>query len=57
MNMTEFQKNCYDIVTDANLSPKQKANLLALAAENNLPYVDLDSETQNALNERVICDM
>ncbi|MCT6885506.1 MAG: YjjI family glycine radical enzyme, partial [Gilliamella apis] len=55
--MTEFQKNCYDIVTDANLSPKQKANLLALAAENNLPYVDLDSETQNALNERVICDM
>ena len=57
MNMTEFQKNCYDIVTDPNLSPKQKANLLALAAENNLPYVNLDSETQNALNERVICDM
>lgn len=57
MNMTEFQQNCYNIVTDPNLSPKQKSNLLALAAENNLPYVDLDSDTQQALNERVICDM
>ncbi|WP_442899746.1 YjjI family glycine radical enzyme [Gilliamella sp. App2-1] len=57
MSMTEFQQNCYNIVTDPNLSPKQKSNLLALAAENNLPYVDLDSETQQALNERVICDM
>lgn len=57
MDMTEFQQNCYNIVTDPNLSPKQKSNLLALAAENNLPYVDLDSETKQALDERVICDM
>ena len=57
MNMTEFQQNCYKIVTDPNLSPKQKSNLLALAAENNLPYVDLDSDTKQALDERVICDM
>ena len=57
MSMTEFQQSCYNIVTDPNLSPKQKSNLLALAAENNLPYVDLDKETQQALNDRVICDM
>ncbi|MFQ0999273.1 YjjI family glycine radical enzyme [Gilliamella sp. BG6] len=57
MSMTEFQQSCYNIVTDPNLSPKQKSNLLALAAENNLPYVDLDEETQQALNDRVICDM
>ncbi|WP_370737815.1 YjjI family glycine radical enzyme [Gilliamella mensalis] len=57
MSMTEFQQNCYNIVTDSNLSPKQKSSLLALAAENNLPYVDLDNETQQALSERVICDM
>ncbi|WP_218058606.1 YjjI family glycine radical enzyme [Gilliamella sp. Occ3-1] len=57
MSMTEFQQSCYNIVTDPNLSPKQKSNLLALAAENNLPYVDLDEETLQALNDRVICDM
>jgi len=57
MNMTEFQSSCYNIVTDPNLSPKQKSHLLALAAENNLPYVTLDSKTEKALNERVICDM
>lgn len=55
--MTSFQQQCYDIVTDPNLSPKQKANQLALAAENNLPYMKIDDETQQALDERVICDM
>ncbi|XKM12873.1 YjjI family glycine radical enzyme [Orbaceae bacterium ac157xtp] len=55
--MSHFQQQCYNIVTDPNLSPKQKAHQLALAAENNLPYVELDSATKTALDERVICDM
>ncbi len=45
------------IVNDATLSPAQKARYLALEAENLLPYPALDAETQQALDERVICDM
>lgn len=56
-NMTPFQEQCYRIITDPNLSSKQKANQLALAAENNLPYVNLDAPTQKALDDRLICDM
>lgn len=56
-NMTDFQQQCFRIVTDATLSPKQKTHSLALLAENNLPYVELDEATEQALNDRVICDM
>ncbi|WP_392562040.1 YjjI family glycine radical enzyme [Orbus sturtevantii] len=56
-NMTAFQQQCYRVVTDSNLSPKQKSNNLALLAENHLPYVELDLETKHALEQRVICDM
>lgn len=45
------------IVTDATLSPAQKRNALAIAAENLLPYPPLDAETRAALDERIICDM
>lgn len=55
--MTPFQESCYQVVTDCNLSPKQKTHQLALLAENNLPYVVLDEATKQALDERVICDM
>lgn len=55
--MTSFQQQCYEIVTNMNLSPEQKSRSLALAAENNLPYPDLDKETEIALQDRVICDM
>ncbi|WP_392553417.1 YjjI family glycine radical enzyme [Orbus wheelerorum] len=57
VNMTTFQQQCYRIVTDSNLSAKQKTNNLALLAENHLPYVELDNQTEQALSERVICDM
>jgi len=56
-NMTDFQKQCYRIVTDPNLSPKQKSHNLALLAENYLPYVELDMEVKQALDARIICDM
>jgi YjjI family glycine radical enzyme len=45
------------IITDASLSPAQKAHALAVAAENSLPYPDLDPQTRAALDDRVICDM
>lgn len=57
VKMTDFQEQCYKIITNPTLSPKQKANQLALVAENNVPYVELDIETKQALEERVICDM
>ena len=45
------------IANDATLSPAQKARYLSLEAENTLDYPALDSETRQALDERVICDM
>jgi len=45
------------IVTDANLSPKQKTHLLALEAEASLPYVSLSKQAKSALDDGVICDM
>ncbi len=45
------------IVNDPTLSAAQKARALSLEAENSLPYVALDPQTQEALNDRVICDM
>lgn len=45
------------IVEDPTLNPAQKAHLLAVAADELLPYPLLDEETRQALDERVICDM
>ncbi len=45
------------IANDGTLSPAQKKHYLALEAENMLPYPALDAETQEALDQRVICDM
>lgn len=45
------------ITNDATLSPAQKAHYLSLEAENTLAYPALDAETQEALDQRVICDM
>ncbi len=51
------QQRFYDIITDANLSTKQKSHYLALAAEASLPYMKLDSATQQALDDNILCDM
>jgi len=45
------------IANDATLSPAQKAHYLSLEAEYMLAYLTLDVETQEALDQRVICDM
>ncbi len=45
------------ITNDATLSPGQKAHYLSVEAENMLAYPDLDAETREALDQRVICDM
>ena len=55
--LTASQERCLAIATDTLLSPKQKANFLALEAENSIPYLSLSAETEKALSERVICDM
>jgi pimeloyl-CoA synthetase len=50
-------RKLYEITTDKTLSPAQKAHYLSLEAENMLPYPALDADTQDALEQRVICDM
>lgn len=51
------QERILSIITDANLSPKQKSHLLALEAESSLPYMPLSEQATVALKEGVICDM
>lgn len=55
--MQNIAKKISKIATDSALSPAQKTHLLALEAENLLPYPPLDVTTQEALDDRVICDM
>ena len=55
--MQEITRKLHEITTDKTLSPAQKAHYLSLEAENMLPYPALDTETQQALDERVICDL
>lgn len=55
--MQETIQKLRSIANDATLSPAQKRHYLALEAENMLPYPALDAETQEALEQRVICDM
>ena len=55
--MQEIFHKLRSITNDETLSPAQKARYLSLEAENMLPYQVLDSETQEALEQRVICDM
>jgi YjjI family glycine radical enzyme len=53
----EVVRKLRSIANDRTLSPGQKAHYLALEAENMLTYPALDAETQEALDQRVICDM
>ena len=55
--MQETIRKLRSIANDATLSPAQKKHHLSLEAENMLPYPSLDAETQEALDQRVICDM
>ena len=51
------QERLYNIITDNNLSAKQKTQYLALEAEASLPYLDIDDKTQQALDAGILCDM
>jgi len=53
----EISRKLHSITTDKTLSPAQKAHYLSLEAENMLSYPMLDAETQEALDQRVICDL
>ena len=55
--MQETIRKLHSITTDKTLSPSQKSHYLALEAENMLPYPALDAATQEALDQRVICDL
>lgn len=54
---SQLQKRFSDIISDANLSPKQKSNYLALEAEASLPYMEISAGAKLALEEGVLCDM
>lgn len=45
------------ITRDPRLSPKQKANYLALEAESSLPYVEISEALALAKTQGIICDM
>jgi len=51
------QQRLYSIITDSNLSAKQKSHYLALEAEASLPYLDIDAKAQQALDAGILCDM
>ncbi|WP_019442947.1 hypothetical protein [Moritella marina] len=38
------QERLYSIITDINLSAKQKSQYLALEAEASLPYLEIDAQ-------------
>jgi YjjI family glycine radical enzyme len=51
------QQRLYSIITDSNLSAKQKSQYLALEAEASLPYLDIDAKVQQAIDAGILCDM
>lgn len=51
------QERFYNIITDTNLSPKQKSQYLALEAEASLPYFAVSDELKAAMEEGIVCDM
>ena len=52
-----LQDKLVQIVTNPQLSPKQKSNYLALEAEASLPYMPISTEVKAAMNDSIICDM
>ncbi|WED23986.1 YjjI family glycine radical enzyme [Vibrio sp. JC009] len=51
------QQRILQIITDKNLSPKQKSAQLALEAENSLPYLPVSGGLKEALEQGVLCDI
>ena len=55
--MPELQQRFHTIISDANLSAKQKSSYLALEAEASLPYMPISLDAEQALKDGVLCDM
>lgn len=55
--MSELQQRFHTIISDSNLSAKQKSSYLALEAEASLPYMPITQQAELALKEGVLCDM
>ncbi len=55
--MKDIHQKLRAITNDRSLSPAQKAHYLAIEAENALPYPELDAQTLEAMDSRIICDM
>ncbi|AGH80048.1 hypothetical protein PCNPT3_00530 [Psychromonas sp. CNPT3] len=51
------QQRIYNIISNANLSVKQKTQYLALEAEASLPYLEINQSVQDALDAGILCDM
>lgn len=56
-NCSELQQRIQSIVTDENLSPKQKNQFLALEAEASLPYMPVSDSVKEAMDVGILCDM
>ncbi len=52
-----FLNRVQEIITDANLSPRQKNLFLALTAEAELPYMPVSEAVKTVMEEGVLCDM
>lgn len=52
-----FTDQYLKIITDPNLSPKQKSNYLSLEADSNIEYLPLSPDAIDAKKSGIICDM
>ena len=55
--MSVVEDTLLKIATDPLLSFKQKSRQLALAADSQIPYINLSPELSEALASRIVCDM
>lgn len=55
--MEKLKTDALNIITDRSLDYRQKKHSLAAIAENSQDYPSLDKKTQQAINEKIICDL
>ncbi|WP_162046260.1 YjjI family glycine radical enzyme [Vibrio taketomensis] len=55
--LDSFQQRVREIITDANLNPKQKNQFLASTAESSQPYMAVSVDVEKAMEEGILCDM
>lgn len=55
--LSPLQQRFTQIITDPNLSPKQKNHWLAIEAQASLPYFPLSEDLSAAMKQGILCDM